>query len=313
MEIDEQETKFNFKWLEKPDDASINDRQLRAERRLQLLDFQVNLSQRDKYREICSIGTEDFWSRTSKDTHIKYIVELYIGNELKGFAFIKPGFKCEHTNYQQPRMNCSYNNNQYWYIHLICTSNDGIRGKGAALLKEIEKKAREKNQCYIVLFAVPYVIMFYYKLGFRFTMDVSCTEDNDLITAANQLRSVMKAHNFQNPDDALSDPNFVKFLILLANKGFGEGQQRILLEPPNEINIKDYVEDGVYMQICLCSNSTQESSTRMRYWSDALPLYPGDFSLMDLDHTRSLTGMDLDQNQNQNQTNTLSPYDFDDN
>lgn len=71
---------------------------------------------------------------------------------------------------------------EYFYIDVICA-----KGGGTALLNEVEKIAKEKGKKGIKLSALPHVVSYYRKFGYKHHDECAVEEDPEVLAKYNEL------------------------------------------------------------------------------------------------------------------------------
>ena len=104
-----------------------------------------------------------------------------------------------------------------WHIKLICATE----GRGRSILSFVEKLALEAGVDSLSLDALPSVVNYYRKIGYRNTEKHTCEEDDDVANLATQVSHLKLATN----QAAVSDPLFAPFLGLLVTKGLTADKQ----------------------------------------------------------------------------------------
>ena len=234
----------------------------------------------------CNLGDAGYWRRLKQNLHITAAVEMFVmeGNrkDRAGFALIKEGFQCFPDPNNPGFSHCTYDN-PCWYVDLICTKSEGMKGKGGLLLKEIEDQARAHGMKNVSLSAVPYVIMFYYNRGFRLTMDTRGVEDAQLSALASEIRGNMQQYRFKEVDDAFKNPEFVKFLRVAVTKGLAATRQLERGKKPSDSFCEgaDCAADGIYMTLSLDSPTFdfQPPPPKIGFmdWASNAPIQRSDF------------------------------------
>jgi hypothetical protein len=106
------------------------------------------------------------------------------------------------------------------YISMLCA-----KGGGRALIEEIKSLSQQYHLPYIVLAAVPYVINFYRKLGFRHCLPGQ--QESRIIYRGAQA---MINKTFRTNFEAVYDLQFHSFLKLLLRSKLGQDSQCTLVE-----------------------------------------------------------------------------------
>lgn len=212
------------------------------------------------FRDICGIGSNTFWKDFQANVKINRVLELYTAMDdnkemdyRSGFVAIKEGYQCvPHPNRKGYAL-CTYGNPKTWYIDLICSKNDMIKGKGVAMLEEVRREAIANNIEYITLSALPYVILYYAKVGFQLTMDTSCVEDTELHALSQKIMSNLKKYQYKSINDPFeqNDEDFMNLLKLAVVNGLAHGRQSTGSFKVDECDGVDCTTDGVYMTLCL--------------------------------------------------------------
>lgn len=123
------------------------------------------------------------------------------------------------------------------YVDVICA-----KGAGTALLDEVWKFAVRKGFVYIQLSALPHVINFYRRFGFKNT-EAQCKADPDVEAFATRVEKLL----FADQLEAIKHPEFSQFLTYLVKKGLvhDKGCKDIDLDPPG------CSSDGYSMTLCV--------------------------------------------------------------
>lgn len=225
---------------------------------------QVLIDIHDNFKYTCNIGSDEYWQKFMNNHRITRILKLTTLNNgvWSGFVAIKDGFQCFPAPDRPGYGMCTYKN-QSWYVELICADNsDDLPGRGSEMMQEVIRSAVEHEQKYLCLSALPYVIMWYYRQGFRLTMDTSCVQSAKLHDLAEDIRRRKK--RFANDDEAFADPEFVNFLRVAVAQGLGanrllyNGKQQSPCEADD--GSEKCAQDGVYMMICLSDKSFEFQS-----------------------------------------------------
>jgi len=204
------------------------------------------------FRRSCNIGQNHYWTNFVRNTGISRVLMLYDHNEWTGFVAIKEGFQCFPDAKESGAAECT-DTNPSWYIELICAHSDGgIKGRGTAMIEEVTKAAQRFGMRFITLSALPYVIMWYYQLGFRLTLDVACSEPSELEQLAQLMRDKLK--RFRSDQEAFEDEDFVNFLRRAV--AYGLGAKRLKYKNAStgcdSVNKpEDCAGDGIYMTLCI--------------------------------------------------------------
>jgi hypothetical protein len=211
-----------------------------------------------RFKTTCAIGTERYWKGLMRNQHLTHVVKCWNSasqdsasqdrgqrpwqsEAWKGFVLIKAGYQCFPDQKQAERAYCTYDNPEAWYIELICSMADGVKGRGQALIHEVVRQATAQGLRYLTLSALPYVIMYYYQLGFRLTLDTTGVEDPELSVLAAELRAAKKV--FRTQREAFEDEAFVHFLVKAVARGLS---MKRVYEKHNS-NPLDDATDGIYM------------------------------------------------------------------
>lgn len=121
------------------------------------------------------------------------------------------------------------------YIDVICTQ----QGYGALLVHEIIRWTAQIGRRHVELSALPNVINFYRKIGFRLSDNKECKETDKLKKIANRVSGL----RFNNPQEANSDRRFQALLDTLI--------QEELVANKNCVNIVQCSEHGYHMIYCI--------------------------------------------------------------
>jgi hypothetical protein len=230
-----QQPVFRFEWVERKSAGR---------------DFSSMLSKiEQEFQNECKLGTDDYWMNFRRNLSITRLLLMYEDREWTGFVAIKEGYQCFPD--RVPGSGVCSGGHASWYIELICAkSSNTVKGRGSAMIGEVTRKAIEQGQEYVTLSALPYVIMWYYGLGFRLTMDTSCAEPAALTELAASIRQA-KAR-FANDNEAFSNPEFLNFLRTAVTFGLGSRRMRSEnLLPVGCNTLEECAVDGIYMTLCL--------------------------------------------------------------
>ena len=220
----------------------------------------------DNFKYVCNVGTDSYWQKFMNNYNISRILKLtnLSNNVWSGFVAIKDGYRCFPDVEKPGYGKCTYKNKS-WYVELICADNsDGLLGRGSEMMQEVIRSAVEHKQEYVCLAALPYVIMWYYKQGFRLTMDASCVEPHDLTELASDIKRQIRIRGkpFANDAEVFEDRDFVNFLKKAVAHGLGANRMRHngKMTGCDEDQPETCAEDGVYMMICLEDKSFEFQS-----------------------------------------------------
>jgi hypothetical protein len=222
-------------------------------------EFRQNLIDiHDAFKYTCSqVGTDEYWQTFMSNPNITRILKLtnLSDNVWSGFVAIRDGYRCFPIPDKPGYSECSYGHKS-WYVELICADNsDGLQGRGSEMMQEVIRSAVEHGQQYVCLSALPYVIMWYYKQGFRLTMDASCVEPRDLQELASDIKRYLKIRGkpFVDDKEVFEDKDFVNFLRKAVAHGLGANRMKYKnqMSGCDDILTETCAEDGVYMMICL--------------------------------------------------------------
>ena len=224
-------------WVVKKRDPNLFFRVIRS-----IHDDHANLLCKDLGKSV------DYWRDIVADAgepngRLSHVVRCFDDSKsVKGFALIKEGKQClDNLERSHGRANCVYGNPHSWYIETICTS----KGYGHKLMDVIHTAAKSNHIHYISLSALCDVILFYHKLGYRMTLDLSCHEDEKISAIAEKLRAEHKV--FSSVEEALDNEDFIKMVKLAISKKLSTVRNL----DGSCIDVEDCVEDGIYMQLCL--------------------------------------------------------------
>lgn len=208
------------------------------------------------FKGICNLGVASYWNNFKKSETISRILLLKeSGDAWTGFAAIHDGYQC-FPDLKEPGTAVCTDGNRSWYVELICAkTDDGVKGRGSAMIDAIKRAAEADGREYVTLSALPYVVMWYYNQGFRLTLDSSCAEPPELTALAARIRDERK--RFTSDKDAFSDPTFVTFLKRAVAFGLGANRHKYKNEMSgcDEKEPEDCASDGVYMTLCLPKKS----------------------------------------------------------
>lgn len=175
-------------------------------------------------------------------------------DDLVGFVLIRSGESLRSD--ASSELPVTVRNPAAWYIELICAK----AGHGRRVMNEVMAAASERGIKQLCLSAIPDVIMFYYRIGFKLTLDVTGAEDAALRGLAESIKAAGRRYN--GLADAFQDRTFVAMMILAIknklamaqNRGDAKCDEKDLAEC--EANgscdrIRECVADGVYMTMNL--------------------------------------------------------------
>jgi len=220
-----------------------------------------------QFYETCELGDDRYWGRFRRDLTLTRILKYYDETEdgsrgpWTGFVAIRDGYQCFATP-DPSRAKCTLGN-ESWYIELICAVSGG--GRGPKLMAEVMEAGEDSNIRYLTLSALPRVMMWYHRLGFKFTLDTSCTEDQRLSDLADDLRRVRRN---SKGDDFFDSSEMADFLRLAVASGLGMKRNR------GETCDDDVscAEDGIYMVMCLPEKTMQVPAQAVSMdWSGGVP------------------------------------------
>ena len=244
------------------------------------------------FQQSCNIGSDDYWRNFTRNNKITRLLELYTTSANSsipawtGFVAIKEGYRCYPHPNRPGYAVCTYDNEDSWYVELICATShkeDGVKGKGAALLEEVKRQAIQEDKQYITLSALPYVIFYYYEKGYRLTMNVDCVEDAQLTEIASYIRQLMKTqgafkYGEKDVEAPFRDPIFVELLKRAVTLGLGANRQIIEGEEQGTCRpLERCAEDGIFMTLCLREREfqllAQQPNTPMPLQQPNIPRY----------------------------------------
>jgi len=121
------------------------------------------------------------------------ILEARLGHVLKGFALAQEDASQHHV-----------------HLQLLCARNAGIQ-----LLTCLTRVAKQRGHTHISLHALPYVINYYRRFGFRHTLEHNKEEEEKDVE---ELAKHVSSLRFESSAQARKDPLFSKLLTLLEQK-----------------------------------------------------------------------------------------------
>lgn len=214
----------------------------------------------------CKIGGEFYWNNILNEFKnpviqpILYVVKMTTDDEtreLLGFCLIRKGKLCRIGSNNVPV--CEYYDDA-WYIEYICTKQG--QGYGRKFITHIHNTAIDSGIKNITLSALPYVIPFYYGLGYRLTFDTSCMESAEISSLAAELRAEIKRRISAGEkipidvEDLLKDDAFSKLILACLRQNLSTRK----LDGADCDSNSSCAEDGLYMIICLGKREASVSS-----------------------------------------------------
>lgn len=159
-------------------------------------DFPEEVTKKNWWNQFCGKAiTSNFVKQSMKEWTDNLII-AYRKNKMVGFASI-------------------WIERNYLYLNLICT----LKGSGARLLNEIEDLAKKTlRKKYIKLSAVPYVVNYYRRLGYKHSNYCPIS------TAIKKIeeKAIKVAHlKFESDSDARKHPDFKDFMNFLQKNKMG--------------------------------------------------------------------------------------------
>lgn len=216
----------------------------------------------------CGIGADYYWrglqNDASKRQPISFIVLMRLESNVVGFCVIRKGKVCTNQN---SVVTCEYPDDA-WYIEIICTKKG--QGLGKSFMTEIHTKAMESGITIITLSALPQVIMFYHGLGYKLTMNLDCMESKQIQSIAAALKNDIAARKASGQmiptdiDDMLKDERFSELIVTSIREqlAFRQLNGDVTLREC-ETDVKDCVEDGFYMILCLPKQEMELTSDQV--------------------------------------------------
>lgn len=186
-----------------------------------------------EFRGACRIGSDAFWrSLVAKDEYTGLLLHRNDRRRVDGFLLFTEGYHCRRGG------RCGRTANYpAWYVNLVCASGAGS-GAGVALLEQFEALARARGVKYLTMHALPYVIGYYRRFGYKFSQD-GCSEPAALRDAYERA-----ARKFSNDGEPFRDRKFAAFMRQALAKGLGHDGKKCGTG-------LSCARDGLYLSKCI--------------------------------------------------------------
>lgn len=186
---------------------------------------------RREFHAVCGVGDKAFWDHLENPRHFSDVVICWSEDHTRwdGFAVLKENYGCETKGSATV---CHKGALSSYYVHLVCARKGG--GIGTKILRFVMREAKKRGKKHVTLAALPYVVPFYAKLGFRPTLHPQCRLPQDAVPVPDVRVGV---------DEAFRNKSMRPFLLYAVAKGLGDFEKGCK-------GVKCAL-DGVYMQKCL--------------------------------------------------------------
>lgn len=150
------------------------------------------------FREASALGNDEFWAAVVRaDSFTALLLHRDPRRRVDGFLLYSEVVAHGYTS---------------WYVDVVCAREAGA-GVGRALLGRLEEDARAAGAHAVTMHALPHVIPYYHRLGYRLAR---CSVGSREARAVAAAFAAVADRRFAREADAFADRKFAAFLRVAA-------------------------------------------------------------------------------------------------